>query len=141
MKTSRGGGLSSVAAVVGPAAPVLIGVLLTILLTISPRQASKNFTAWGEAFSSVLTSGFARPAVATAGGALQSAETATAWFNPGVIVVLIGIAVSLATGFTSAWLQWRATRKHGPSVFDEALHGELLAKLAASHPSSDGPGD
>ena len=117
---------------------MLIGVVLTILLTISPQDASKNFTAWGEAFSGVLEPWLRRPAP---GAALPLAATAAAGFNPGVIVVLIGIAVSLTTGIVSAWLQLRETRKRLAAVFAEAIHGELLAKLNASHPSSGGQGE
>ena len=132
MEKPRGGVLRSFVAVIGPAIPVIIGVVLTLLLTISPREASKNFTAWGDALEPL----FRRPAVP--GGAAHPA--ATAWFNPGVIVVLIGIAVSLATGFVSAWLQLRETRKHAAALIAD-IPGELLAKLTASLPSPDGQGD
>jgi hypothetical protein len=132
MEKPRGGVLRAFVAVVGPAIPVIIGVVLTLLLTISPREASKNFTAWGEALAPL----FRRPALP--GGAQHPA--ATAWFNPGVIVVLIGIAVSLATGFVSAWLQLRETRKHAAALLAE-IPAELLAKLTPSHPSPDGQTD
>lgn len=129
MAKSQGGMVRSIAAVVGPALPVLVGVVLTILLTISPQDASRNFTAWGDAFSGVVA-GWFQP-----GGTLHP-TTAKAWFNPGVIVVLIGIGVSLTTGFVSAWVQLRETRKHAAAMFADAIHGELLNKLAASHPDS-----
>jgi hypothetical protein len=132
MNKPRGGVLRAFVAVVGPAIPVIVGVVLTLLLTISPREASKNFTAWGDALEPL----FRRPAVA--GGAPHPA--ATAWFNPGVIVVLIGIAVSLATGFVSAWLQLRETRKRAAALIAD-LPGELLAKLTPPHASPDGQAD
>ena len=135
MEKSRGGVFRSFVAVIGPAIPVIIGVVLTLLLTISPRNASKNFTAWEEAFSGL------RPAVSAPGAALHQAATAKAWFNPGVIVVLIGIAVSLATGFMSAWLQLRETRKRAAAVIEEVIHGELLVKLTAPPPGSGGQAD
>lgn len=138
MAKSRGGVLNSVAGVVGPAIPVLVGVVLTILLTISPQEASQNFTAWGQAFSSVLAPWLPHPAVPTPGGALHQAAKAAATFDPGVILVMIGIALSLATGFATVWVQMRETRKRAAAVFADAIHGELLAKLTASHPSSNG---
>ena len=134
MEKSQGGMVRSIAAIVGPALPVLVGVVLTILLTISPQDASRNFTAWGDAFSGVLAGWFQR------GGTLHPA-TAKAWFNPGVIVVLIGIGVSLTTGFVSAWVQLRETRKHAAAMFADAIHGELLAKLTATHPSAGDQAD
>jgi len=137
MRKSQGGVLRAFVTIVGPAIPVIVGVVLTLLLTISPREASKNFTAWGEALSAVLEPGGRRPALAAPGGALHQAA---AWFNPGVLVVLIGIAVSLATGFVSAWLQLRETRKRAAAVISDALHGELLAKLTA-HPDPGGQAD
>jgi hypothetical protein len=139
MAKSRDGVLKSFASVVGPAVPVLVGVVLTILLTISPRDASRNFTAWGEAFSDVLASLSGRAARAPSGAV--HAAAAAAWFNPGVIVVLIGIAVSLATGFATGWLQLRETRKRAVAVVADAIHGDLLAKLTSTHPGPGGQGD
>lgn len=139
MEKPKGGMLRSFVAIMGPTIPVLVGVVLTILLTISPGEASKNFTAWGEALSSLLGPRFLGAAALSPGGAPPLARAA--WFNPGVIVVVIGIAVSLATGFASAWVQLRETRKRAAAVVAEAIHGELLAKLAASHPSSGGKAD
>jgi hypothetical protein len=137
MNKPKGGALRSSASIVGPAVPVLIGVVLTILLTISPQDASRNFTAWGEALSGLLPAWLRGPANALH----PAASAAKAWFNPGVVVVLIGIAVSLATGFATGWLQIRETRKRSAAVVADAIHGELLAKLNASSPSLDGQAD
>jgi purine-cytosine permease-like protein len=135
MEKSRGGVFRSFVAIIGPAIPVIIGVVLTLLLTISPRDASKNFTAWEDAFSGL------RQTVSAPGAALHQAATAKAWFNPGVIVVLFGIAVSLATGFMSAWLQLRETRKRAAAMIEGVIDGELLAKLTAPPPGSGGQAD